>query len=157
MVILGSSHSYAYSADEWSNGSRRIFKQLRATSGEVYLLLPMPTLSFDAPACEARQAWRRRRFPKLPETCSSEPAGGALPIARASLLEAAHATGVKPIDLTDAVCPDGTCNGQQKGTMAYRDSQHLTDQFVRTLQARFDAALAPGTKSDKAHNSTLTN
>lgn len=157
VVILGSSHSYAYSADEWNDGSRRIFEQLRATAGEVYLLLPVPTLGFDAPACEARQAWRRRRFPTLPETCSSEPAGGALPIARASLLEAAHATGVTPIDLTDAVCPDGTCNGQQEGAVAYRDSQHLTDQFVRTLQARFDAALAPGTKSDGAHNRTLKN
>jgi hypothetical protein len=40
------------------------------------------------------------------------------------------------LDLNDLVCPDGTCAAQnQAGLPVFRDSQHLTDSFVRAQAA----------------------
>jgi hypothetical protein len=36
------------------------------------------------------------------------------------------------LDLNDLVCPDGICNAvTEDGLLVFRDSQHLTDRFVR--------------------------
>jgi hypothetical protein len=45
------------------------------------------------------------------------------------------------IDLGDAVCPDGICRARIDGTLVFRDNQHLTAAFVRTLAPALEGAL----------------
>ena len=141
VVIVGSAQSYAYTPDEWRDGSIPVLQRIRATTERVRLLAPVPTLDFDAPACEARKAWRRRWLPALSETCANEADTAALGRIHAALREAADATGTRLVDLNDIVCPGGICKGRQEAVLVYRDSQHLTDTFVRASQAAFDSAM----------------
>ena len=55
------------------------------------------------------------------------------------------------LDLNDLVCPDGVCQAvSPEGVLVFRDSQHLTDRFVRarTPQIRQKLnALIPATQA----------
>ncbi|QKE83546.1 acyltransferase family protein [Arthrobacter sp. NEB 688] len=46
------------------------------------------------------------------------------------------------IDLTDRICPQATCAPVIGGVVVYRDSNHLTDSYVRTLTPYLEAAMA---------------
>lgn len=46
------------------------------------------------------------------------------------------------VDLTDVVCPDGTCRPVFGDVLVQRDGSHVTDTFVRTVAPALDAPLA---------------
>ena len=56
-----------------------------------------------------------------------------------------HAAGrfgnVTVVDLNEAVCPRGQCRAESNGTLVFRDSQHLTAEFVESLASTFAARL----------------
>jgi len=47
------------------------------------------------------------------------------------------------VDLTDAVCPTEACSVVQNGIIKFRDNNHLTATFARSLAPALEAALAP--------------
>ena len=49
---------------------------------------------------------------------------------------------VGEIDLTDRICPRETCAPVIGGVVVYRDTNHLTDTYVRSLSTAFSTALA---------------
>lgn len=46
------------------------------------------------------------------------------------------------VDLTDVICPDGTCRPVFGDVLVQRDGSHLTDTFVREVAPALDAPLA---------------
>jgi peptidoglycan/LPS O-acetylase OafA/YrhL len=56
---------------------------------------------------------------------------------------AAEASGSALVDLTAAICPSMPCPVVRDGMILYRDGNHLTATFVRSLADRFAAALLP--------------
>jgi hypothetical protein len=37
------------------------------------------------------------------------------------------------LDLNDTICPDGQCPAEQGGKVVFRDSEHMTATFARSL------------------------
>ncbi|MFG3302234.1 SGNH hydrolase domain-containing protein [Micromonospora chersina] len=50
-------------------------------------------------------------------------------------------TGVRLVDLNDAICPADRCAAVIGGVLVYRDTNHLTATYARTLAARLDEQL----------------
>ncbi len=44
---------------------------------------------------------------------------------------------VNTIDMNGWICPDGECKAQRDGMIVFRDNQHLTASFVRSLASDF--------------------
>ena len=51
----------------------------------------------------------------------------------------AAATGARLLSLTEVICPDGVCPLVFGTTPVYRDDQHLTATFARSLAPVIDA------------------
>jgi peptidoglycan/LPS O-acetylase OafA/YrhL len=89
----------------------------------------------------------------IPACLSSHPADvNACAIPRAAgfpapfgILErvAAEASGSALVDLTATICPSMPCPVVRDGMILYRDGNHLTATFVRSLADRFAAVLLP--------------
>ena len=71
--------------------------------------------------------------------CSFAAADVLLPNAIAT---AAATTGTPLIDVNDAFCIDGTCPPIVGGVLIYRDNQHVTATYARSLAERFQRELA---------------
>ncbi|TGD74047.1 acyltransferase [Mangrovimicrobium sediminis] len=138
VIITGSGLNEAFSETQWIEGSRRVLEQLAAAAGQVILLPSTPKLTLHGPSCllgALESAGADAPLPTLAPACSSD---RSLPLAkRLRDYVAAAATqveGVRLLDLTPLVCRDGVCSAVTRdGTVVYRDKQHLTDTFVRSL------------------------
>ncbi|MFD2795584.1 acyltransferase family protein [Promicromonospora vindobonensis] len=53
------------------------------------------------------------------------------------------------VDLTDVYCDDRECLPVIGGATVYRDSNHLTNTFARTLEPYFESALVPLVRADQ--------
>ncbi|MBO0908194.1 acyltransferase family protein [Arthrobacter sunyaminii] len=63
---------------------------------------------------------------------------------RSPEVEAAEGmTGVYVVDLTDAICPGEMCPAVIGGVLIYRDGNHLTATYSRTMKPQIMAALVP--------------
>jgi hypothetical protein len=40
---------------------------------------------------------------------------------------------VSAVDMNDTVCPEGQCKAERQGMVVFRDAQHLTATFARSL------------------------
>jgi hypothetical protein len=54
---------------------------------------------------------------------------------------ARRARAARLVDVTDAVCPHDTCRAVIGNALVYRDRQHLSATFARTLAPRLEAGL----------------
>lgn len=133
VVFLGSASSYGFSRRQWIEGSESVFKRIESAAGKIIVIAGTPALSFDGPACLQR-AESRTGDSIDPKACS-EPASVARSDDVASYLQNAvslHAT-AQLLNLNDLVCPNGICQAQtDDGVVVFRDTQHLTDSFVRS-------------------------
>lgn len=132
-VILGSVFTYAFTSRQWTEGTARILAPLAAASAHVYVLRSTPVLPFDGPDCLAAHQGRPPWLAGL-ETCSSPAANSANDAVYGWLVDASKPyPNVSMIDLNDRVCPAGVCDAQRGGLIVFRDSQHMTATFVRSL------------------------
>ena len=121
----------------WSTGTHRALKKLEGI--RTVLLADLPQPGFDPVLCLARKAWHAW----LPSDCSFSPV--AVPsVTRAAALEqraAANMTHVRMIDLTDAICLGQRCDPMRDGLVRYRDDNHITARFSRSLAGPISARL----------------
>jgi peptidoglycan/LPS O-acetylase OafA/YrhL len=133
IVILGSTYTYDFTQQQWIKGTSEVLQAISAAVGHVYILRSTPTLSFDGPACLAP---RSRLYAALsPKGMCVAPATNVHSNEVYHWLETA-ASGfgnVSMVDMTDAICPDGQCRAEQHGVIVFRDSQHMSATFVRSL------------------------
>jgi len=94
-------------------------------------------LSFDGPGCLERYTPTTHE-PVVTDASSAR--STATPSRRRSPLSGSAVQrfpNAMLLDLNDLVCPGGQCAAQNPdGLVVFRDSQHLTDSFVRTQVAK---------------------
>jgi hypothetical protein len=133
VVVIGNSNNYEFTEDQWVLGSARIFDTLDKVSPQNYVLLGTPALGRNGPACLLKNA---PSVGLMRENCSAKVSMTESRKVGAYLSRASERyDGVTVLDFNQLVCPDDHCFAiTQEGVVVYRDSQHLTDTFVRGLR-----------------------
>ncbi|ALO35970.1 hypothetical protein CMT41_15490 [Colwellia sp. MT41] len=131
IIIMGSGANKYFTAEQWITGSEKIFKSLSQVSRNVFVIPGTPSLGFDGPSCVTRNLSPDGRVNldgcKVANRLKHVDLVSNYLHRAASLFE-----NVNVIDLNDLVCPDGVCNAiSENGVVVFRDSQHLTDSFVK--------------------------
>jgi hypothetical protein len=132
VVLVGSAATYKFSESQWLEGSSRVMFRLSNSAEKVLVIPGTPDLGFDGPGCIARNLRPEGKIER--SACVAE---GHLQrvdsVARLLDKAAGRFTNVHLLNLNDLVCPEGRCRAMNdKGVPVFRDSQHLTDSFVRT-------------------------
>jgi len=135
IVILGSADSAPYSQEQWTEGTARLLQTLAPASGHVYILRSTPVLPFDAPSClEPRSALYQAI--STHRVCQAPAATAHGDDVYRWLGAAAGRFGnASTLDLTDAICTGGICSAERNGMIVFRDSQHLSAAFAKSLAA----------------------
>ncbi|THV28028.1 acyltransferase family protein [Glycomyces paridis] len=141
MVIVSSSLSYDLrgvdegGSEEWAAGWSRAARRLVAASPNVVALTDTPRAPFDAADCLALHLEEATEcvFP-------SEPAMLDLDWREAEA-DAWEREGIASVDTTGWFCIDGSCPAVVSDTLVYRDSNHITHQYMAVLQPLLAEAL----------------
>lgn len=132
VIVVGNASSYDFNTSQWIEGSARVFERLSAAAELVIVIPGTPSLGFDGPGCIARHG-SAAEIGQIPAgACAS-----VMPVMEVTkyLSQAADRyPNVHVLDLNDLVCPAGLCQAvNQSGVAVFRDSQHLSDTFVRSV------------------------
>ncbi len=138
LVVVTGSQAYAsgrppmITPAKWFTGTRSTLDALSQSAVRVVYLRDTPIPGFDVPACLARAAWQARW--RSVASCNFERKTALDENVRQ--LEQQTCAGLKNVsylDLTDYICPESTCDVERANLIVYRDSNHLTASFVRSL------------------------
>jgi peptidoglycan/LPS O-acetylase OafA/YrhL len=150
IVILGSVQTANFDRAQWVEGTARLLKVISGSAGHVYILRGTPHLPFDGPNCLASKSW----LPWLrlgQATCQAPASSKSDDNVYQWLQEASGRFGnVSMLDLNDDVCPDGVCHAEQSGMVVFRDSQHMTATFARSLGKELGRRLDMMTPPDQS-------
>ncbi|MGJ8685857.1 MAG: SGNH hydrolase domain-containing protein, partial [Spongiibacteraceae bacterium] len=132
VIVVGSAASYDFNAAQWVEGSARVFERLSAVAKLVIVIPGTPSLGFDGPGCIARHTKSSELDGRPMEACTSI---APPPTVTEYLSQVADRfPNVHVVDLNDLVCPKGLCRAvNPSGVVVFRDSQHLSDSFVRSV------------------------
>ena len=133
-IFMGGTASPDFTAEQWTQGTRRILDQLAPHTEAIYVIEANPTLGFDGPSC-----LRQRSSAE----CQSPPASHPRYPEVARYVQQAIALQPKAhwLETSSFVCPNEQCqalrniHGQE--TVVFRDSQHLTASFVAQAAEHF--------------------
>ncbi len=78
------------------------------------------------------------------ESCGVDRAAALDPVDPA-LAASAHLPSVTLLDLTDSLCRQDVCRVIEGNVLVYRDDDHLTTTYVRTLTPELGRQLGPAT------------
>jgi len=133
VLIIGSAVTYGFSDEEWIEGTSRILSRLSGAVGTIVLVTGTPALGFDGPGCVARTKLPPDQISR--DACVAENRLQAVePVKKNLETVAGRFRNVHLLDLNDLVCPGGRCNAvSDQGVVVFRDNQHLTDSFVRSI------------------------
>ncbi|MHA6204391.1 acyltransferase family protein [Dyella soli] len=133
VVVLGTVSTVAFTQPQWTDGTARVLSSISHAAGRIYILRSTPHLPFDGPNCLASHAGRPKWLGAL-QVCDA-PAFDDHGQQVFEWLQQASArfANVRTIDLTDQICPQGRCRAELNGEVVFRDSQHLTASFARSL------------------------
>ncbi|MES9901620.1 MAG: acyltransferase family protein [Sedimenticola sp.] len=131
LIIMGSASTYGFSQTQWVDGSARVFGRLSDSAKSVLVIPGTPSLDFDGPGCLARHS--SQNSSPGPADCLAKDRLQQVEGITNFLGQAADRfANVHLLDLNGLVCPDRSCSAiTDKGVVVFRDSQHLTDSFVR--------------------------
>ena len=119
---------------EWRDGWTRTLERLTAAGVPVAVLRDTPWPGTDVARCVSQHL-------DQPSTC--DVGRGALASPSFDVGVARSVPGATPVDLTSAVCSADRCPAVIGPSLVYRDDNHLTATFSRSLSARLAASLAP--------------
>ena len=140
VVIMGTTHTAGFNKDTWISGTDRVLSRIAPSSGSVWIMRSTPILPFNGPRCV--WAHRERGEASSGEACSA-PVEDPLNDDVASWLRQAEKNwkNVCVLDLNDDVCPHGICRAERNGVLVFRDTQHLTSEYVEGLSDQLRAKL----------------
>jgi len=125
--------------DAWRDGLHSTLVTLDSAGVPTLLLRDSPGTGRDIPVCLSRAEHRGQPTSTcaVPRDRALDPRAGEAD--RAASAGLAHVT---LLDLSDRMCDAATCEPLRDGVVVYRDNNHLSDAFVRTLTPALDAPLA---------------
>jgi len=131
VLIMGSSATYGFSEIQWIEGSSRILDRVNNVQTTVFVIPGTPSLGFDGPGCVSRHLSPDGHIDH--EKCLAKNRMQHVESSTKFLEQAVNRfPNMYILNLNDLVCPGGACNAINKqGIIVFRDSQHLTDSFVR--------------------------
>jgi peptidoglycan/LPS O-acetylase OafA/YrhL len=133
VVFLGSSTNYAFSSEQWTQGTVRVLDGLGTPSGNVFVIMGTMVLPFNGLACLERRAWQPEGIRGF-NPCSAFSESPIDSEVRSGLLAAVdYYPYAKLLDFNPLVCPRNICSAERGGQAIYRDATHLADGFVASL------------------------
>lgn len=108
-----------------SSGFATVWQELAQSGTSVVVIRDNPRARKDLAACLALRS---------SVECSLERSVALKPDPQVAAVLQVASPRVSLIDITDIYCPESRCEPVQAGVYVYRDNQHLTGSFVRTLQ-----------------------
>jgi len=132
VLIMGSASTYDFSETQWVEGSSRVLERVSVAATKVFVIPGTPSLDFDGPGCVSRHLSPERKID--PAAClAKDRVQHVEPVAKFLGQSANRFSNVNVLNLNDLVCPGGVCSAiSEAGQVVFRDSQHLTDSFVRS-------------------------
>lgn len=131
LIIVSGSEDYPFSPGEWNRGTLEALTPLAAASKRLVILRDTPLPRFDVPNCLARRQWQPAIFRG---DCSFQAENSLSPMLLQMHRRIAEENGtVGFLDMTQHICPGGACTVDDGTIIKYRDGNHLSDKFVRTL------------------------
>ena len=135
IAAAGARHPMAQNqaVQAWIDGLQGVIARLRRSGIAVVLIRDVPVPANGALDC----LYASKDFQSCGQTLAEATAVPAID------KSAAQASQIDLWDFTDSLCPDRHCPifNERSGTVAYRDSNHLTDTRVRELAPLFDVRL----------------
>jgi peptidoglycan/LPS O-acetylase OafA/YrhL len=146
LVVMGSRARYSkntpsgvqpLSDDDWRNGTARTMDQLTKAGIAVLLVGDTPRPGFDVPDCLARTVWTGSGH------CGPFPLSSSLngSVFRAQEEAARNFQRVALLDLNSQICTGESCDVMRNGIIIYRDNDHVTASFARSLAPLLASAL----------------
>jgi len=131
VLIIGNSATYPFNKIQWVEGSSRIFERVSKAANTIYIIPGTPSLGFDGPGCVSRNLSSEGHIDRA--ACLAKDRVKHVQAVSGFLgLAADRFNNVYLLNLNDLACPGGNCNAiSEDGLVIFRDSQHLTDTFVR--------------------------
>jgi hypothetical protein len=117
-----------------ADGFRRAWSALAATGVPVVVLRGTPQPGIDIAECVARHPAELTR-------CAVARGAALAGIGPAQAQAATGLARVSLVDLNDAICPGDPCAAVIGGILVYRDNNHVTATYIRSLAPRLRAAL----------------
>jgi peptidoglycan/LPS O-acetylase OafA/YrhL len=113
-------------------GLEHTLRRLRATGARVIVIKDLPRSPHDVPDCVSREPKRLERcaFPR------EQQPGEAFDEQSTLAVDGAHA-----IDPAPVVCPNDLCHAVMGNALVFRDDNHFTATYARTLAPWLDASL----------------
>ena len=125
----GEASSWNVTPASWEAGLRRTYGMLSRAGITTIAMRDVPDAGFDAPACLSRRA---SGAPFQLRDCSYDLADALRPAAIAAQQSAARGLeNVVVLSMNDRVCPRSPCSVMQRGSVVFRDGDHLTTTFSR--------------------------
>ena len=143
LVVMSSfGHYGVLDAQDWRVGSEAVFADLAAIAGSVVVIRDSPLPDSDVPACLSRGTWRRKLGLNVGERSCNFPARNrkSVEVFEAQQEAAREFRNVHLLDLTNVLCPQGVCVVQTEERILFRDYNHLTASYVRSLSGRLERA-----------------
>ena len=132
VLIMGSAATYDFSETQWVEGSSRVLERVSAAAKKVFVIPGTPSLNFDGPGCVSRHLSPERQIDRA-ACLAKDRVQHVEPVAKFLGQSANRFPNVNVLNLNDLVCPGGVCRAiSEAGQVVFRDSQHLTDSFVRS-------------------------
>lgn len=133
VVIMGNTATADFNETQWLEGSSRMLEKLEQIGSTVFIVPGTPSLGFDGPACISRQLSTKGQIDEM--SCLAKNRMKNITPVVAILKQATNRfTNSHVLNLNDLVCPNGICRAVNKsGDVVFRDSQHLSDSFVKAL------------------------
>jgi peptidoglycan/LPS O-acetylase OafA/YrhL len=141
VIVVGSSAGYEYSSDKWREGAGRVLQSLSAAAERVYLLRSTPQLTFDGPSCVLPRTWLQQLLAENAQCIAPAWSAHDDEVFAALRQAADRFENVVMVDLNDVACPNGECRAERNGMLVFRDSQHLTAEFVESAVSDFASHL----------------
>ena len=120
----------------WTAGWTKTLDTLQAGHGQVVVGETTPNIRWRVPACLAEHG-------KGTKACDMPLADdpGVRPFNAVIRALPSRFPGVKVVDATPIICPDGMCPAMLDGQIVHRDDDHLSASFARAAAPAFEAML----------------
>jgi peptidoglycan/LPS O-acetylase OafA/YrhL len=125
-----------------TEGFVHTFQELKEANLRTAVINDTPFLPFDVPDCVASR-WK---------TDCTAPAGDVFKTPEPLLEAARRVPDVGIVDLSDKICPHATCVPVIGNVLVFRDSNHLTALYAKTLADDFYKRLSLPPMTDKLSN-----